>query len=211
MYKITYLKDSDTIAKIYAFVGASEITATDEWFSEEELEIGIIIVNQTIFIDDSIYAIKLKLAYAIQQNDNEMDMPSIEEMYFFGQTNKYVNLTVLFEKQQINGVITKQQYFNIIQNITEQEFSFDKNKEEYTHEDVMQLLDQDETYNVNFAIGQFSNETYVINPTNITDDDEAINVVSHNSHLLLEYPTLLNSTIYVCLFEDATDKIDIVI
>ena len=123
MYKISYLVD-DKISKIYAFVGEFNITATDEWFSQDELKIDIFIINQSIFIDDSIYAIKLKLALAMQQ-DNKMDTPSVEEMYFFGRTNKPINPTILFEKYQTNGIITSHQYFTLIRNITEEEFDFE--------------------------------------------------------------------------------------
>ena len=85
MYKISYLVD-DKIVKIYAFVGeSSNIIASDQWFSPDELRLDIFIIKQSIFIDDSIYVIKLKLAQAIQENDNKMDTPSIEEMYFLGE------------------------------------------------------------------------------------------------------------------------------
>ena len=210
MYKISYLVD-DKIAKIYAFVGeTSNITATEEWFSSEEIALDIFIIKQSIFIDDSIYVIKLKLAYAIQQNDTKMDTPSIEEMYFFGRTNKYINLTSLFEKHQINGTITNHQYFTIIRNITDKEFDFDKSKKEYTYDDVIQAFNEAESHNVNIAIGQVSTDAYVINPYDVVQD-YTINATSHNSHLLLEYPALIDDTIYLCLIDDIVDSTDIMI
>lgn len=202
MYKISYLVNNK-ITKIYAFVGSAIITATDAWFSPDELALDIIIIKQSIFVDDSIYAIKLKLAGAIRQN-MDMNMPSIEEMYFFGRTNKSINPTMLFEKHQLNGTITKQQYFTIIRNFPEEEFNVDKNKQEYTHEEVMQSFNKGE-YNINIAIGQVSNETYAINPYDISSQDGSINATNHNSRLLLEYPKLMDDTIYLCLNSDIID------
>lgn len=205
MYKIAYLV-KDRIVRIYAFIGeTSDITATKDWFTKMELKAGVRLVKQSIFIDDSIYAIKLKLAQAMLTDKS--DIPSIEEMYFFGKTEKYINPTALFEKHQINRSINKHEYLTIIRNIRDEDMDYDQTKEEYTQEDIMNVFNESNIRHVNISIGQSSNDTYVINPWYVDKSvDNEIITANNNSSLLLEYPELMENTIYVCLLDDIINK-----
>jgi hypothetical protein len=206
MYKIAQYQRKKKV-RIYAFVGQdSDITEenyekTNLFTSGELAEIKksktvVSIVRQSIFIDDSIYAIKLKLA-AITDEPH-----AFEEMYFFAQTEKQMNPTVIFEKYQTKGAVPSLQYFHLIRNIVDEQIEFDQDKEDYTLEDLSQEFNSTRT--VNISLGQFSKSLYCVNPIEVdySADTELNDVIIHDSHLLLEYPALINNTICVHFAED---------
>ena len=99
-YKIKQMKD-DAPVRVFIFAGDTSTSSSDtsssvassssSTSSSDSSDSGIttIMVNQQIFEDDSIYAVKLKLALAIQ--GIQESSPAFEEMYLFGQTNTFLN------------------------------------------------------------------------------------------------------------------------
>ena len=206
MYKIAQYQRKKKV-RIYAFVGENSDITDDNYkesdlFNVDELaeirkyKIIVSIVSKSIFIDDSIYAIKLKLSDAADE------ITAFEEMYFFAQTKKEMSPTIIFEKYQYNGAIPSIQYFNLIRNIVDEHIDFDQNKEEYSLEDISQVFN--DTRTVNISLGQFSKTLYCVNPLDIdvSADVELNDVIIHDSQLLLEYPTLVNNTICVYFADD---------
>ena len=206
MYKIVQYQ-RDKKVNIYAFVGENSPITEENYeefdlFGEDELEeikkskIDVSIVSQSIFIDDSIYAIKLKLESAMEE------MCAFEEMYFFAETEKKMNPTIIFEKYQQKGTVSSLQYFTLIRNIVDEEIDFDPDKEEYSLEDLS--VDFNSTRTVNISLGQFSKSLYCINPSDVdlSADTQLDDLIIHDSQLLLEYPILKNNTIFVYFAND---------
>jgi hypothetical protein len=209
MYKIIKLKNSK-IDTIYAFVG-SQMTQdnyrSSKMFSKEELKHNVIIVPDTLLIDDSIYGVKLKLANAIRNLNTNEDIPSFKEIYFFGQTEKQIQPTTLFEKYQKGGSIDKLTFYHIIRNIADRDIEFDDEKELYTHDDIMKIFNRDHRHLMNVSIGQSSSSIYCVDPIQVERDaDETIQVLDQNSYLLLDFPQLVNNTLYAYFLEDVINK-----
>jgi len=186
------------------FVGefAPDITGADIFTSDELADNArnntpIVIVEKSIFIDDSIYAIKLKLASAIQLQLLDIAAPAIEEMYFWAKTNKRLNPSALFDKHQRNGVITGDTLTNIVMNISN--MSEYEVKDEYTHEDMIQMFNPDTDYVMDISIGQQSKSVYPANPVAYRTP-----VISQSrvSHILLEYPPIEGNHLYVYFADD---------
>ena len=204
MYKISQLQYSPDMEKyverVYCFVGVSSPITNENYlesdlFTQKELqeiddnETDVVIIYESIFIDDSIYVIKLKLANAIQLYVDTMDVPSVEEMYLFSQISKQFNATSMFEKYQQNGMLSLLHYFNIIRNIVDEELDFEQR--EYTYDDMVQLLN-DKMRTMLFSIGQSSNTVYCVNPSFIDmAADVKIDIANNNSRLIIIHPYLV--------------------
>ena len=200
MYKIAQLKKND-LFRIYAFVGESSNITEDNYktsklFTKEELAVDIQIVPITIYLDDSILSIKLKWADAINRIE---EMPSFHEMYFYGIDANITDPTILFEKHQKNGLIPKDKYEIIIQNLIGQEVEVED--VDFELADLIKEFETEEIHSF-FSIGQYSYNVGTVNPFFLKESERIREITSHNSHVLLDYPPLLGNTIYACLADD---------
>ena len=87
-------------------------------------------------------------------------------------------------------------------------------KELYTFDDIL-LLNLDKTYNVNTFIGQHlitMEKFYTANPYNVLSVDRELEekldsiLTTTNKNLLLNYGTINNNTIYLCLADDVIEN-----
>ena len=201
MYKIAQLKKND-LFRIYAFVGESSGITEDNYaksglFTKEELNVDVMIVPINIYQDDSILSIKLKWADAIKKIE---EMPSFHEMYFYGIDANITDPVILFEKHQKNGFIPKDKYELIIQNLVGQEVEVE-NEVEFELADLIKEFETEEIHTF-FSIGQHSYNVGTVNPFFLKDSEKNRDTISHNSHVLLDYPPLFGNTIYACLADD---------
>lgn len=211
MYKIAQLKKNE-LFRVYAFVGETSEITEDNYkesglFTKEERAVDIQIVPITIYPDDSILTIKLKWANAINEIE---EMPSFHEMYFYGVDANLTDPIILFEKHQKNGSIPQAKYELILQNVVDQEVEVEE--AEYVLDDMIREFESEEIHTF-FSIGQHSYDLGAVNPFYLKDYERIQNVTSNNSHVLLDYPPLLNNTIYACLVDDVltSKKEDIII
>ena len=201
MYKIAQLKKND-LFRVYAFVGESSDINEDNYeksglFTKDELVVDIQIVPITIYPDDSILSIKLKWADAISKIE---EMPSFHEMYFYGIDANITDPVIIFEKHQKNGSIPQAKYEIIMQNMVGQEVEVDE--AEYMLDDIIREFESEEIHTF-FSIGQHSYNVGTVNPFFLKDSESIRNdTISHNSHVLLDYPPLFSNTIYACLADD---------
>ena len=230
IYKINVINNNE-ISKIFVFSGNRELTSSDhgEIFKMNELRyiqqnnIPIQYVNSIIYDDDTIRRVKEKI-FKFCDNINN---PTIEEMYLFSLTKKKYNLINTFNNltQQnsidLNETILNQFLYNIvpksntIQNKRISTFFQDNvKKNSYNANDFNQLnIKWDgRAENITSSIGHKlvikNNYPLVANPfnNNIIDpiiDREINNIVStQNSYLLFKYFPILNNNIYLCTAEN---------
>ena len=237
IFKVNKLTNKNIVDTIYVFYGHSDIDEITKQFikdpygnqfatifDKKELDVisknktKIIFVKQSIHIDDSIGVIKLKIAEAIGEGDNNSKGVSINEMYLFCLNRERLNPVTVYQKLTQNDSIplTRVRFNQLLLNIYSEDdtkpLDFElEYKEKYTFDDVLKLDLQERDYNIAKAIGQkfvFTDEyPFISDPFYVTEYDSLLErsrneMSSLNNNLLLETGKIVKNTIYLCLAED---------
>ena len=224
IYKCCILDNEGEINTIIVFQGNNqEVNFDSPLFSEEErlfyktTNPTIIVSNQFIHLDDSISTIKKKIL-----KEFVSEKVSYEELYLYGYQNKELDLMNCYQEITNNDTIefSKQmmgQFINNLQIESSEIYDELKNKPDnhnYSYDEIMQILMPYKNKFTNYySIGQkFSSKTNYLfssNPYCILPNNEPIfkikkdNVIySFENNLLLNYPTLTNNSLYICLAEN---------
>ena len=230
MYKIVYLDNNGGPHSHYIFGGynvdepeyvtdishrvddkdvQSLINTFDE-HSVSDIRSGLLklyVVNETIYLDDTIDIIKKKFSKCFNGS------VSSREMYLFGNTIKKVTNKEIFNALTQGGstTITFDTLSNALHNFADFAGTV-QNKESYTFDDILRFNVQDTVEKYTFPIGQTFTMPHqyplVHNPFNIQRDyssfvknyDGQI-LTTQNDVLLLDTNTLQDNTIFVCSCE----------
>lgn len=176
--------------------------------------IKVYLINDNIFLDDSIDIIKKKI---IKATGNKF---SYQEIYLFGLVNKMFLNDTIFELLSQNSKleITQARLIEYILNFSD--IDIDKlnlDKEIYNYNDIIELnIDKLEKL-VKIPIGQkFYGETEyptTINPYDVLKYDKLILnfnddiITTQNKNLLLNYPSLYENNIFLSTTEDVIEYI----
>jgi hypothetical protein len=226
MYKVNEFKDKQ-ISRITVFYGRHDIKDIDNLFLSDpanvvfnnifsKLELDNIFKNnikvhfsdQSIYIDDSILTIKIKII-----NEYPSHSLSIEELYIFYVHQELLNSTSIYQYlTQNNKVkITKPILDNFLKNIIDDTFEIET-KEAYNFNDIFKL-NLDTVHLVNKSMcqlfeAQLTDYQFVINPYSITQYDKtgllssAKFITTLNNNLLLDNKQLYENNIYLCLAQN---------
>jgi hypothetical protein len=186
-----------------------------ENYKELHKDIQIYLINETIFFDDTIDSIKRKIIKATENNI------SFEEIYLFSFHKKRFVNNAIFEQlsQNTNLEITRERMIEYILNFTDINIDeLDLNKETYSYDDIILLNIHEKEKLVKMPLGQtfFGEKEYpvTINPFDVIGYDKLLlrsssNFIStQNKSLLLEYPELYESNIYLCTTKNVIDYVE---
>jgi hypothetical protein len=238
--KVNKLVGKNKIGQIYVFFGnnldiggqnPNELFKTEptnpaflDIFDKDELtniqqnNIVPIFVNQSIHIDDTIGAIKLKIFDAVGKN------VSMDEMYLFCLKTEPISPITLYQNLTQNDRIplTKLGLEQMTTNIYDKtignpidfkiQSELDKKEEQkYSFDDILRLNLLERDYLVASCLGQkfvFANEyPFIVDPYYVADYDPLLErsrkeLSSLNNNLLLETGTIFKNSIYLCLAQD---------
>ena len=164
--------------------------------------------NNIIYLDDTVENIKYKIKRIIGTDI------SLDEIYLFSkQTITYTGKEIYNMLSQ-NGqlIITQAKYLNFLANISEINIDSITKKDEYTYEDIVDLEIDNKQLTENIPIGitynletkyPFSSNPYktlIEDPLLFNSGDMIVS--TQNRNILLDYNTLVDNTIYVCLAQE---------
>ena len=233
IFKVSLLDNDKSIKKIYAFVSSrfehrSGVTGqiSDLFrenpkhkifsliFTEHERDIiaeeniDVIFIKESLYLDDTLGAIKLKLLEALDQNI------SIEEMYLFTTINKILNPVKVYDILTQNNKLelTRDRMIQFLSNIN-LDISGLETKEVYDYNDILGLDLQKQAVIVKEPVGQkfFVIEgkyLYTVNPFDVLVYDEFLEkyadntITTLNADLVLDSLPVENNMLYLCLAED---------
>lgn len=223
MYKVYHI-DKNSVKSIYIFKGfenkeeyKEELIGSDikKYLTKEDYKndvTKIYTINDTIFKDDSIEIIKLKISKALDVKY------SFEEVYMFGFTEiTYTNKEIYDILTQNSTVdINYNRFFQFISNIYDIDISkLNLDKEIYSFDDIIALNIDSKPIFVKNPIGQrfYINKQYPlhVNPFDTIIADELLRkdgddiVSTQNKSLLLDMKKIKNNVIYVCTPDDIYD------
>lgn len=233
IFKVNKLSDKNIVDTIYVFYGlrfSEEMNDPNELFEDdpnnkafndifdkEELEliskdnIEVIFINQSIYIDDSIGVIKLKIFEAINKE------ASMSELYLYCLKSEKLSPITLYQNLTQNDrlPLTRIRMNQLLLNLYDEDgtlMNFDsQNKSQYTFDDILALDLYEKTYLVGKPLGQkfvFSNEYPIIaDPFLVKEYDTLLEksrreTSTLSSNLLLENGPIFRNTIYLCLAKD---------
>jgi len=198
-------------------------------FNQDELtnintnNIPVIFVKQSIHIDDTIGAIKLKIFEAIGKT------VSIEEIYMFCLKSEKINPITMYQnltqndKQPLTKIRLEHMLTNIYDKTTGVPMDFTtvlEDKQEYTFDDILKLNLTERDYWVASCLGQkfvFANEySFIVDPFYVSNYDKLLEnskkeLTTLNNNLLLESGTntimnfnklFFGNNIFLCLAQD---------
>ena len=219
IYKVNYIKNG-IIDSIYVFNHRKE-KDVNKFFNQEELQninekkIKIIFSSQTIHLDDTIGAIKIKILKEIKKNI------SLEEIYLYCQKLETFNSISLYQTLTQNKriTLTNVRLNQFISNIVGEENGADfkvnlsLDKDTYDYDDIIEMKLDNKKLIVNKVLGQkffiVENEyPFVVNPYDVKAYDTLLernsrkSLTTLNSHLLLNSGEIVNNSIYFCLADD---------
>lgn len=219
IYKVNYIKNGN-IDSIYVFNHRKE-KDVNKFFNQEELQninekkIKIIFSSQTIHLDDTIGAIKIKILKEIKKNI------SLEEIYLYCQKLETFNSISLYQTLTQNKriTLTNVRLNQFISNIVSEENGADfkvnlsLDKDTYDYDDIIEMKLDNKKLIVNKVLGQkffiVENEyPFVVNPYDVKAYDTLLernsrkSLTTLNSHLLLNSGEIVNNNIYFCLADD---------
>ena len=195
-------------------------------FSQEELEriksenTDVFFSKQTIYLDDTILSIKIKILIELM-NMEEVNEMSIDELFLFCMKSETMfpqdMYNTLTQKRRV--VLTNQRLDNTLQNIKglfandNTEIILNDNKEYYSYDDLLKLDLFDKNINVVRMLGQKlflidSHYPFPYNPFDMKYFDNLLYTASTNatstmnSNLLLDNGIIVDNIIYVSTAED---------
>jgi len=193
------------------------IFSNDELVHIKNTNIDVVFSRQSIYLDDTILTIKLKILLEIRESSEI----SIDELFLFCAKKETLLprdvYNTLTQKKRI--VLSRLRIDNMLQNI-KQEFAdgpalitLSSDKDDYSYDDILKLDMFDKNVNVVRMLGQKlflidSHYPFPYNPYDITHFDNllytaSINATSTmNNNLLLDNGNINNNTIYVTTAED---------
>lgn len=174
-------------------------------------DIKLEFISENIYPDDSIGIIKLKIFDALGRK------VSTDEIYLFSLIKDIINsissYQILTQNNQL--LLSKIRLEQLLLNIytTDKElFNFElPDKDEYLHDDILNLNLEDKEYYLSQPLGQkivfSSNYPFISNPYLVKEYDTLLEnsrneLSSMNNNLLLDTPTIIDNSIYICLAED---------
>ena len=155
---------------------------------DDNKEIDSFSLEEPIYLDDTIENLKYKLS-------KKLPVKNIKHYYLFYKKNKIINAYDIFKQLSHNNTrpINKQIFVSFCMN---HNLRVKEDKEYYDIGDFLQLK-LDVSILVNEPIGT-ENKTYIVNPyDNVFEYYE--NVASTSNNLIMNYPNIMDNTIYVCL------------
>jgi hypothetical protein len=239
IFKVNKLTNKNKTDTIYVFCGSNlgldldtdpnEIFERDpnnevfaQVFNQGELDniktnnIRVEFLKQTIHIDDSIGAIKLKIFEAIRRS------ASMSEIYLFCLKNEKLNPITVYQNLTQNDrlPLTRVRLEQVLKNIYDEDgepidFGLPR-KDKYTFDDILSLDLTKRDYQVAKVLGQkfvFNNEySFIADPFYVTEYDTLLEhsrkeLTSLNNSLLLETFPIFNDTIYLCLAPDVFSSV----
>ncbi len=231
IYKINYIKNNKT-EKILIFIGEKikynnlnlkdllqknpdhklikELLTEEEIYDIKTYNIDVEFILNYIHLDDTIESIKFKIIEAFGFTF------SFEEIYLFCKKIETLNSTNIFQKLTRNGKLdlTKDKLISFLLNYQDIGFDVLPDKEFYTYDDLL-LLNLDKTFIVNSFVGQHlitMENFYTANPYNVLSVDRELEdkidsiLTTTNKNLLLNYGTINNNTLYLCLGSDVMEN-----
>ena len=231
MFKINYLIDKNTINKIVVFYGLhldvedpNQLFATDPLnpafknvFNQKELNeisekgIEVVFLKESIYIDDNIGVIKLKIIQAFGKTFSE------EEIYLYCLKKEELNPIAIYQSLTLNDKIqlTRIRIDQLLLNIRDEDgliVEFQDKKDKYTFDDILKLNFSDQHFLLTKILGQKivigSNEyPFIADPFYITEYDTLLErsrkeMTTLNNALLLDSGIIYDNNIYLCLAEN---------
>ena len=233
IFKVSLLDNDKSIKKIYAFVGSrfeynpditddllnlfnqnpgheifSLIFTDHEKQIIEDENIEIVFVKDSIYLDDTLGSIKLKILNALE------GMLSVEEMYLFTVVEKNLNPVKVYDTITQNNKLelTRDRMIQFLSNCNIDIGSLDV-KEVYDYNDILGLDLQKQPVTVKEPVGQkfFVIEgkyLYTVNPFDALVYDEFLEkyadntITTLNADLVLDSLPIQNNMLYLCLAKD---------
>lgn len=204
-YKVKFINNNGIYRTV---IICDKITQTNLEDSKQIKEDNYEYSNNSIYLDDTIENIKYKIVKSIG-----IDI-SVDELYIFA-TRKVTYTTkelydILSQNQQLP--ISQAKYLNYLSNFSEINIDAIEKKDVYTYDDIITLDIDKKEVTEQFAIGidynLVSKYPVSINPYMTKFEDELLlqknNVIisTHNKNILLNYNTLEDTTLYVCLAQE---------
>ena len=209
-----YLSFDDGIERLNQAIVQRETDILSVIFSDAELEkifredIPVVFLAQTLHIDDTISIIKSKI---IERVNIELSFP---EIYLYGIRREKFDTQSLYDKLTQNDEIplTKERMIQFLQNFVK--FNIDDferiEREEFTYKDLLPYTENIES--IKFPIGQkFVIEKkypFTVSPFDIFINDPILEkygdkiTSTQNENLLMEYGSIEDNIIYLCVAED---------
>ena len=227
VFKVCILGKEGNIQQVILFQGIlDDVSFESQYFSQEESlfytnsNAELIISNQLIHLDDSISSIKKKILKEFTSYQ-----ASYEELYLFGMKKDNLDLLSCYQEITNNGEIsfTKAMMGQFMNNLQIDDPSIQQllNKEidedGYTFDELMKILvPYEKKYSQYFPLGQrfasksshlFSANPYSVLPSNFPIFQMKSNnlLYSFENNVLLNFDSLHNETIYLCLAENVLD------
>ena len=232
IFKINYLTDKNIINKIYVFYGVHLDIAADpnqlfssdpsnkvfeNVFSKKELDvilekgIEVVFLKETIYTDDTIGVIKLKIIQAFSNAFSE------EEIYLYCLKKEILNPIAVYQLLTLNDKIplTRVRMEQLLLNIRDENgmsFEFPNKKDNYTFDDILKLNFTEQTLLISKILGQkivmgtteypFIADPFYINEYDILLERSRKETTTLNKALLLDTGVIDNNNIYLCLAEN---------
>jgi len=241
IFKVNKLTDKDTIEIIYVFFGNNLGSKDDpndifddnpkdpmfrNVFTSQELEniekynTPVKFINKSIYIDDNIGTIKLKIFEAIDRE------ASINEMYLFCLKKEILNPITVYQSLTQNEKIplTNLRLQQITSNLYDEngkridQILSENKKEKYTFDDILKMDLIDTNYLVGKPLGQkvvlLQEYPLIANPFLVRVSDPLLErsrneISTLNNNLLLETGDFFQNNIYLCLAKDVFEVGDI--
>ena len=232
-FKVSLLNGDRVINNIYVFAGArtgriqgatdglSALFASDprhevfsSIFTDAELDaisangIDVRFVEDSLYLDDTLGAVKLKILQALGGE------ASVEEMYLFTTARRSLNPVKAYETMTQNGrlELTRDRMIQFLSNL-DLDISSLEPRDVYDYNDVLGLDIQKQPVTVKEPVGQefFAVEgryLYTVNPFDALVYDEFLEkyaddtITTLNADLLLDSLPLESNMLYLCLAED---------
>jgi hypothetical protein len=173
------------------------------------------LANDTIYEDDTIHDIKVKLSQCLNVNVNEI--------YVFSQVTRMYNVDALFDilrQNSTNSWVSKSTLSNFMANIGK---PFKLKKAKYTYDDLLNMgfTKEYSVYLINKALGNkyalreefpVITNPYMIDKLDLIVQSYSKDIVSStNNEVLLDNEYSKENILYICTFEDvqefATEKL----
>ena len=234
IFKVSLLNNDKSIKKIYAFVGSrfdynpeisgnianlfadnpdhdvfSLIFTEYEKSAIVEEAIDVVFVNESLYLDDTLGTIKLKLLDAVEGNI------AIEEMYIFTTVLRSLNPVKVFETLTQNNKLelSRDRMIQFLSNCNGIDIESLEVKDVYDYNDILALDLQKSPLVVKEPVGQkfFVIEgkyLYTVNPFDALVYDEFLEkyadntITTLNADLVLDSLPMENNMLYLCLAED---------
>ena len=166
------------------------------------------LANDTIYEDDTIHDIKVKLSQCLNVNANEI--------YLFSQITRTYNVDTLFDILRQNSThswVSKNTLSTLLTNMGK---TMNLKKSKYTYEDLQKIFTKEDTeFNIHKALGnkyalreEFPVVTnpYMIEKLDVIVQSYSKDIVSStNNEVLLDNEYTKDNILYVCTFEEVEE------